>query len=141
METENKIVEIELYDKRQEMTGKMHVEKLADRTFRMIDNDIFNCRLTLGTEFETRINKDGKHEIVKIIKESAYVTRRFFLTAQFNNSEYRLLGDEILKHGGYWQVDFGGIATINLPEHCALDIDAIFKIFDFKPTEIIDDFR
>lgn len=139
METENEIVEIELYDKRQQMTGKMHVEKLADATFRMIDNDIFNCRLTLGTEFETRINNYGRHEIVKILKESTYVTRRFFLTSQFSSSEYRLLGDEIVKHGGHWQVDFGGIATINLPENCTLDIDAIFKIFEFKPTEIIDD--
>jgi len=139
METENEIVEIELYDKRLQMTGKMHVEKLADMTFRMIDNDIFNCKLTFGTEFETRINNNGKHEIVKIVKESTYFTRRFFLTSQFNSSEYRLLGDEIVKHGGHWQVDFGGIATINLPEHCALDIDEIFSIFGFNPTEIVDD--
>lgn len=139
METENKIVEIELYDKRLLMTGKMYVEKIADTIFRMIDNDIFNCRLTFGTEFETRINGDGKHEIVRIVKESTYVTRRFFLTSQFNSSEYRLLGDEIVKHGGHWQVDFGGVATINLPQHCTLDIDEIFRIFDFNPTEIVDD--
>jgi len=139
METENKIVEIELYDIRQQMTGKMNVEKLADTTFKMIDNDIFNSRLTLGTEFETRINSEGKHEIVNIIKESVYITRRFFLTSQFTTLEYQLLGDEIVKHGCYWQVDFGGVATINIPEDCALDIDLIFKIFDFNPTEIVDD--
>ncbi len=41
----------------------MLVEKFADPTFRMIGNDIFDCRLTLGTEFETRINKDGQYEL------------------------------------------------------------------------------
>jgi hypothetical protein len=139
MESENKIVEIELYDKKQQMTGKIQVEQLADSTFRMIDNDTFNYRLTLGTKFETRFNQHGKHEIVKMTKESPYVTRRFFLNSQFNESEYRLLGDEIISQGGYWQVDFGSIATINLPENCTLDIDEIFKTFDFNPTEIVDD--
>jgi hypothetical protein len=94
--------------------------------------------LTLGTEFETRLNKDGKHEIIRIIKESEFITRRFSLTSQFKESEYRLLGDEIMKIGGFWQVDFGSIATINLPKDCKFDLDKIFKTFDFKPTEIKD---
>ncbi len=131
-------VEIELYDKREKLTATIHVERLSDNVFRMTENEIFNCRLTLGTEFETRINKDGKHEITKIIKDSDYITRRFFLTSQFKESEYRLLGDEIMKQGGFWQVDFGSIATINLPKDSELNIDEIFKIFDFNPTEIKD---
>jgi hypothetical protein len=49
------------------------------------------------------------------------------------------LGDEIIKHGGFWQVDFGGIATVNLPKDCKLDLERIFKIFDFHPTYIVDE--
>lgn len=135
---QTKTVEIEVYDKREKMSTKMYVEQISDNVYRTTENEIFNCRLTLGTEFETRLNKDGKHEIIKITKESDFVTRRFFLTSQFKESEYRLLGEEIMKQGGFWQVDFGGIATINLPKDCKLNIDEIFKTFDFNPTEIKD---
>lgn len=133
-----KTVEIEIYNNREKLTTSIHVEQLSDNVFRTKENELFNCSLTLGTEFETRLNKDGKHEIVRIIKESEFITRRFSLTSQFKESEYRLLGDEIMKQGGFWQVDFGSIATINLPKDCKLDLDKIFKAFDFKPTEIIE---
>lgn len=135
---QTKTVEIEVYDKREKLTTTIQVEQLSDNVFRTTENELFNCRLTLGTEFETRLNKDGKHEIIKITKDSDFVTRRLFLTPQFKESEYRLLGDEIMKQGGFWQVDFGGIATINLPRDSKLNIDEIFKIFDFKLTEIKD---
>ena len=135
---QTKTVEIEVYDKREKLTTTIQVEQLSDNVFRTTENELFNCRLTLGTEFETRLNKDGKHEIIKITKDSDFVTRRFFLTPQFKESEYRLLGDEIMKQGGFWQVDFGGIATINLPRDSKLNIDDIFKFYDFKPAEIKD---
>ncbi len=135
---QEKTVEIEVYDKREKLTTTIQVQQLSDNIFRTIENEFFNCRLTLGTEFETRQNKDGKHEIVRIIKESEFTTRRFSLTSQFKESEYRLLGDEIMKQGGFWQVDLGSIATINLPKDCKLDLDEIFKAFDFKPNEIRD---
>jgi hypothetical protein len=104
----------------------------------MNENDILNCKLTLGTEFETRINKEGKYEVMRILKESPYTTRRFFLSSQFTETEYRLLGDEIIKRGGYWQVDFNSIVIINLPKASDFDIDAIFKIFNFSLTEVSD---
>lgn len=135
---QTKTVEIEVYDKREKLTTTIQLEQLSDNIFRITENEIFNCSLILGTEFETRISKDGKHEIVQIIKESEFITRRFSLTSQFKESEYRLLGDEIMKQGGFWQVDFGIITTINLPKDCELDLDKIFKAFDFKPTEIKD---
>lgn len=135
---QTRTVEIEVYDKREKMSTTMYVEQVSDNVYRTTENEIFNCKLTLGTEFETRLNRDGKHEIIKITKESNFVTRRFFLTSQFKETEYRLLGDEIMKQGGFWQVDFGGIATINLPKDCELNIDEIFKNFDFNPTEIKD---
>jgi hypothetical protein len=131
-------MEIEVYDKRKKLTATIQVEQLSDNIFLMLENEIFTCDLTFGTEFETRINKDGKHEIIRIINDSAYITRRFLLTTQFKASEYQVLGDAIIKQGGFWQVDLGSITTINLPKECQFNLDEIFKAFDFKPTEIIE---
>ncbi|MEM9833795.1 MAG: hypothetical protein AAF944_24410 [Bacteroidota bacterium] len=134
-----KEVKIEIYDKRERATTTLYVEQLSKNKFRMGDNDIFNCRLTKGTEFETRINKEGKHEIIRITKESDFITRRFFLSPQFKESDYRMLGDELIKRGGFWQVDFGGIATVNIPRDFEFDVDQVMKDLDLNLTEIVDD--
>ena len=131
-------IRIEIFDMRQRLSTSIFVDKISDNIYRAVENEMFDCRLTFGTVFETRINKEGKHEIVGIVKDSDYITKRFLLTSQFNQSEYKLLGDEIIKQGGYWQVDFGGIATINLPRDCKLDLEEIFKNFNFYPTYILD---
>jgi hypothetical protein len=133
-----KIVRIEIYDKREMLLTTIEVEQLSDHIFRTTANELFIRGLTLGTEFETRLNEEGKHEIERIVKESEFITRQFSLTSQFKEFEYRLLGDEIMKQGGFWQVDFGNIATVNLPKDCKLDLDKIFKVFDFNPIEIIE---
>ncbi len=130
---------IELFNKRENSTAILYVEKLSENRFRMIDNDILNCSLTLGTEFETRINKEGKHEIIKITKLSDFSTRRFFLNSKYKESDYRMLGDELAKRGGFWQVDFGGIATVNFPKDFEYDIDQLIKYLDLNLTEIVDD--
>ena len=130
---------IKLYDKRDKSTTTLYVEQLTDNKFRMIDNDLFNCRLTLGTEFETRLNKDGQYEIIRITKESNFITRRFLLSSPYTESDYRILGDELIKRGGYWQVDMGGIATINIPKDFEYDIDLVMKDLDLRLTEIVED--
>ncbi len=131
-------IEIEIYDKEQKASTILCVQEVSDNIFRAIQNNIINYELTFGTEFETRINKDGKHEVVRIIKESDYITTSFFLTPKFTESEYRTLGDEIIRHGGYWQVDLGYIATVNLPANCELDLHNIFKTLGFNPTYLND---
>jgi hypothetical protein len=129
---------LEVYDKREKVTSSFYALKLSENIYRMVENDIFNCRLTFGTEFETRINGAGKYEVVQILKDSPFITRRFMLSSQFTESEYRLLGDEIMNKGGFWQVDLGGITTINLPADTDLNIDDIFRQFNFYPIEIKD---
>jgi hypothetical protein len=132
-------VKIELYDKRQRVTSTLYVEQLAENHFRMVDNAIMNCRLTLGTEFRTRLNQQGQHEIIEITKESDFITRRFFLSPQYKESDYRVLGDELMKRGGFWQVDFGSMATINLPKDFEYDVDQVMKDLSLRLIEIIDD--
>ena len=134
-----KEVEIKLYDKREKSTATLYVEQLAENKFRMTENDILNCRLTKGTEFESRINKEGHHEIVRITKDSEFTTRRFFLSPEYKESDYQVLGDELTKRGGFWQVDFGGIVTVNIPKVFEFDVDQVMKDLDLKLTEIIDD--
>lgn len=101
------IISITVYDKRLGMTWDMYVAPLEEHIYRAVENELFS-NITIGTEFRTRINKEGKHQIVKIIKASPYVTRCFMLGVGVPYADYQLLGDEILKHGGHWQVDMGG---------------------------------
>jgi hypothetical protein len=134
---ESKEIEITVYDTRLKISSSFYALKLSENLYRMTENDIQNPRLTFGTEFETKLGLDNKLEIFRITKHSEFITRRFFLNSQFNETEYKLFGDEIMKNGGFWQSDFGGIATINLPKHSKLNIDEIFKMFNFFPSEII----
>ena len=76
---------------------------------------------------------------LKITKESDFVTRRFFLSTEYKEADYRMLGDELTKRGGFWQVDFGGIATINIPKDFEFDIDEVMKDLGLRLTEIIKD--
>lgn len=136
---EKQPVKIELYDKREQSTTTMYVEQLAEHTFKMIDNDIFNCRLTFGTEFKTRVNKEGKYEIIKITKESGFITRRFLLSMNYKTSDYAVLGEELSKRGGFWQIDMGGLATINIPKDFDIDVDEVIRSLDLELTEIVGD--
>lgn len=44
-------LEIEIYDKRERSSTVCYVKQIADNKFRMLEKDVFSCRLTLGTEF------------------------------------------------------------------------------------------
>jgi hypothetical protein len=129
-------VKIQVYDKREKITSTLYVEQLSGNKFRMTDNDLVNCRLTKGTEFETRINKHGDHEIIRIIKDSEFITKRFLLSSQFKESDYRMLGDELEKRGGFWQVDFGSIATVNIPQNLIDDFEKAMKDLNIDLSEI-----
>jgi len=129
-------VQIQLYDRSEKVLTTIYVEQLTESRFRMTENDIFNCQLTKGTEFQTRLNQDGQHEIVRIIQNSVYITRRFLLPIKFNVNDYRVLGDELLNYGGFWQVDFGRFLTINIPKDFKFDIDSVIKKFKLKVSEI-----
>jgi hypothetical protein len=131
-------VKIEVYHKEEKVTTTLYVELLSENKFRMIDNVFCNHKLSLGTEFETRINGERKHEITKITKESEFITRRFGLTPNHKESDYRMLGEELTKRGGFWQVDLGSIATVNIPKDFEFDIEQVIKDLDLKLIEITD---
>ena len=132
------LVEIEIYNREEGIFSTISVEQIAESRFRTIANEIVDSRLTYKTEFETTQNSNNQHEISLLVENTDFITRRFHLTPQFKESEYRLLGDEIIKDGGFWQVDFGSMATVNIPIGSKINLDEIFKIFDFNPIEIRD---
>lgn len=131
-------VEITVYHNEEKVTTTLHVEHLSENKFRMIDNDFCNPNLTLGTEFETEINENGIHEVKKITKESEFVIRRFQLTPKHKESNYRILGEELTKRGGFWQVDCGNFATINIPKDFEFDVDEVIQELDLKMEETAD---
>ncbi len=127
---------IELYNKRERVSSIITVKQLAENTFQMIENDLANCTLTKGTEFETKINKDGQHEVRRILTRSSFITRRFILPPNYRIADYKMLGDELDAHGGFWQVDFGCFLTVNIPKDFPFDVDAVMKEFDLNLTEL-----
>ena len=129
-------IQIKVYHKEEKVTTTLYAEQLSDNKFRMTDNDFCNPKLTFGTEFETEINQDGIHEVKRITKESEFITRRFSLTPHHKESDYRMLGEELTKRGGFWQVDLGSIATVNIPKDFEFDIDQVIKELDLKLVEI-----
>ena len=108
---ESEIVHIEINNKVDGIRSKIDVERITPNTYRTLINEIVDARLTYKTEFETIQSENGLYEVSKVYKNSEFIVRIFQLTSQFKDSEYRLLGDEIMKVGGFWQVDFGSIAT------------------------------
>ena len=133
---ESKEIEITVFDNWLKITSTFYAEQISVNTYRMLENDISNPRLTYGTEFETKQNLENKLEIVRITKHSSFITRRFLLSKESKTIDLKQIGDEIIKNEGYWQTDFGGIVTVNLPKNSKLSIDEIFKTLNFFPTEI-----
>ncbi|MBG8555989.1 hypothetical protein [Hymenobacter guriensis] len=131
------ITEIHVYDALEKTTTTLAVEQLADTRFRALENDMFDARLTFGMEFETTINESGAHEVLRITKASEYTTWRFCLSPRYKESEYRLLGDEVMRQGGFWQVDLGIFAIVNLPPHSPFDLPEIFRLFGLEPPELV----
>lgn len=128
-------LDIEIYDLKNKYSERITVEELSENIYKALENAVFTEELSFSTIFEAHINDNGQYQIDRIVKNSEYITKRFMLTTQFKESEYRLLGDEIIKLGGFWQVDFGSLAIINIPQEKESYIEEIFKIFNFNLPE------
>ena len=133
------LVEIKLHNRNLNSKSTLEVEKLSENSFRMIDNDLIDSRLTYGVEFEVIFNKDKKYEVSKILKESNFITKRYSLTSNHTESDYRMLGEELIKRGGFWQVDFGSIATVNISKDFKYDVEQVINDLELKLIEITED--
>lgn len=132
-------MDIRLHVRKEGTTSTVEVEPIGDGVFRLLDNPMLMCRLTRGTEFRAESMEDGTYEFVSLTRPSELITRRFFLSGKYTESDYRVLGDELSKHGGFWQVDFGGFLTINVPRDFPHDIDKVMADLDIRLLEVVDD--
>lgn len=121
---------IHIYNPKEEILSELKVEKIGENEYRAVENDLFDCRLTLGTEFKTKVNKDGNREVLNITKKSPYITYQFLLSKQGIDVVSDLFLDELVKKGGYWQIDFGGYLTINIPPSLVAEVDEVIKSFN-----------
>lgn len=109
-------------------------------TFRLLENSILNCRINYGTTIRVVEDSKGEFTMSKIIRASDFYTRQFMLGASLTESELRIkIGQLILDAGGMWEVAFGGIAFIHIPKDSTFDLDKLFKLHNFCPTEIVGD--
>jgi hypothetical protein len=133
-----KMVEIKLQAKSKEaveLISTISVEQLTENSFRMTCNEVLFEDLPLGTEFETISIKKDLHEILRITKKSTYITKRYMLSSKYNQSDYQVIGDQITKHGGHWQVDFGSIATVNIPPNYLEEYDRLIQSLNLDSLE------
>lgn len=70
-------INIKVYDKVVRITTTMAAVPLSENIFRVTENEIINDELTVDTEFETRVNEAGRHEVVWIVKQSDYIPTGF----------------------------------------------------------------
>jgi len=130
---------LQLHDRIEGITVPLEVEQLDEQTFRLLDNHIYERHLTRGTEIRVQPMVDGTYELVSVSKSSEFVSRRFRLSSKYTESDYRVLGDELEKCGGYWQVDFNCFLTVNIPRDLPYDVDKVMATLDLQLWEDVDD--
>jgi hypothetical protein len=128
-------MDLRLYDRKKGCTTTLEVQQLGEDHFRLLDNDVFNHQLTLGTEIKAKPVGDGTHELIAVTKASELITRWFVLSPKYTESDYRVLGDELVKHGGFWQVDFSSFLTINIPHDFPYDMDRVMADLNIQLWE------
>lgn len=127
---------IHIFNRKEGVTTQVEVEHVADAEFRLLENDIFDPRLTRGVTIKAKRLEDSSYEVVSVQDASVFLTRRFILSPIYSESDYRVLGDELVKHGGFWQVDLGHYLTINVPRDFPHDVDRVMADLGIHLTEI-----
>ena len=128
---------IRIFNRKEGVTTQLEVDQIGQSEFRLRDNDIVDPRLTRGTTIMAQRLEDDAYEVISVTVPSGFVTRRFFLSPKYTESDYRVLGDELVKHGGAWQVDLGHYLTINVPLDFPHDVDRVMADIGIHLTEMI----
>lgn len=113
-------------DHGRERLKTLHVERKSENIYLMIENDLFDFKLSYGTEFETRLHKDGTHEMVEITKDSGLHMRCFSLKPKYPFSLFEKLRAGFKKRGWLWEEKhFSGF--LNVPVEDKDKVDATIK--------------
>lgn len=132
---------IELIDHRGQHLN-LCVEEIGPNQFRTLENEgawggpFWN----LGTEFEVTLNRDNEFELLRVTKESEFITRRFMgsFSPKYNETDYLFMLDELEQMGGFWQWE-GGIVTINIPKDKNDFVEKVIETLKLYGIELTDD--
>jgi hypothetical protein len=126
---------ISIFNRNEGVTTQVEAEQVGDAEFKLLENDLVDPQLTTGVTINAKRLEDSSYEVISVQDASTFVTRRFILSANYTESDYRVLGDELVKHGGFWQVDLGYYLTINVPRDFPYDIDRVMSELGIHLTE------
>ena len=136
MQNEETEIQLENADMIYSVYGKW----VNELNFKLTSNDPFDFRNSYGTTLElAKTSQPDVYHVNKVTERSNFTTRRFLLNSSLKESEYRVIGDEIMKIGGFWEVIFGGYAMVNIPNGSTFNLDEILELLPQPLTEITDD--
>lgn len=108
--------------------------------FKLTCNDPFDFKNSYGTTLElAKTSQPNVYHVNKVTERSSFTTRRFLLNNSLKESEYLVIGDEIMKIGGFWEVIFGSYVIVNIPNGSAFNLDEILELLPQPLTEIADE--
>jgi len=119
------VLTIEIYDKRERTTTAMVVEKLGDNIFRLVDGRSY--RVGYGEVFKARVNKDGLYEIMTVFREDTFTKRAFIVEASYSPEALQLVADEVMREGGYLELQLDYLAVVRLPKGNTFDLVDAFE--------------
>lgn len=115
-------------------------EQVSESAYRLLENPVFNCRITYGTTVKVEADKDGELVVIKILRASDYTTRRFLLPSSLSNTNFAdKIGNRIIEAGGTWEVVMGGLAFVHFPKTSTFNLNKLFEEIGCHLTELIDD--
>ena len=114
-------------------------EEISENTFKVIENPVFNCRISFGTIVKVTENAEKEMVVSKVVRASDYKTKHFLLSSISNIAEFKIkIGNPIIEAGGFWELVMGGMLYVNLPRESTFNIDEIFRSNNLFPTEIVE---
>lgn len=133
---------IRLLDNRQGEYVDLWVEEVGHNQFRTVWNEgaWLGPFWNRGTEFEATLNGNNEFELVRITKESDFITRRFmgYFSPRYNETDYLFMLSELEQMGGFWQWE-GGIVTLNIPKDKNDFVEKVIETLSLYYTELTED--
>ena len=111
-----------MYIPEEKSTGTYAVIKESENIFKLVYNDPFYEELRHGTIIEAVKGEDDIYEFIKVKTESEYTLQVIGIPMNLSEQELRIVGDMIVKEGGFWEVIFGGMGYVNLPKGSSLNV-------------------
>ena len=117
-----------------------YAEHVSGDYYKLIENPIFFSDINIGMTVKALPDEKGDLVVVKLIRASEYITRRFLLYSggPASSELQEKIGNRIIEARGHWEVVFGGIVIVDIPRNGTFDLDKLFAEVNYQPSEIKD---